>query len=93
MLSLRHIYSLTDFLRNHKEHLARMQRENVAEVLTINGRPEVVIQTSEGYQSLLDRLDYAESVAGIKAAYAQHKAGEARDYDIAVAELRKEYDL
>src|SRR6266852_9884190 len=44
MLDPRQIHSLTDFLRHHKAHLARLKETKTPEVLTVNGRAEVVIQ-------------------------------------------------
>jgi prevent-host-death family protein len=61
MLDLRQIFSLTDFLRNHKELIARLESSHVPVVLTVKGRPSVVIQDAESYQELLDRLKKAES--------------------------------
>jgi hypothetical protein len=36
------------------------------EVLTVNGRAELVVQDAASYQKLLELLDYAEAVEGIK---------------------------
>ena len=44
MLDTRQIHSLTDFLRNHKAHVARLKETKAPEILTVNGRAEVVIQ-------------------------------------------------
>ena len=55
MLDTRQIHSLTDFLRNHKAHVARLKETKAPEILTVNGRAEIVIQDAESYQDLLDR--------------------------------------
>lgn len=60
MLDLRHVYSLTDFLRNHKEHVARLSESKAPVVLTVKGKASLVLQDAEGYQELLERLDRAE---------------------------------
>lgn len=60
MLDLRHVYSLTDFLRNHKEHVARLSESKAPVVLTVKGKAALVLQDAEGYQELLERLDRAE---------------------------------
>jgi PHD/YefM family antitoxin component YafN of YafNO toxin-antitoxin module len=93
MLDLRQIHSLTDFLRNHKTHVQRLQLADVPEVLTVNGKPELVIQSAGGYQSLLDRLEYAEGVAGLRKAYRQVKRGETEDYRTAIQSLKTENGL
>ena len=66
MLDTRQIHSLTDFLRNHKAHLARLKETKTPEILTVNGRAEVVIQDAESYQDLLDRLHHMETLTAIK---------------------------
>lgn len=60
MLDLRQVFSLTDFLRNHKEMVARVTETRKPVVLTVKGKPSLVIQDAESYQELMDRLDRAE---------------------------------
>jgi prevent-host-death family protein len=60
MISLREVFSLTDFLRNHKEHVARLEKSGKPIVLTLKGKPALVIQSADGYQELLDRLELLE---------------------------------
>ena len=66
MLDTRQIHSLTDFLRNHKAHVARLKETRMPEVLTVNGRAAVVIQDATSYQALLDRLHHLETLAAIR---------------------------
>ncbi|MBI5706029.1 MAG: type II toxin-antitoxin system Phd/YefM family antitoxin [Armatimonadetes bacterium] len=93
MLDLRNIHSLTDFLRNHKRHVQRLKDGAVPEVLTVNGKPELVVQSAESYQALLDRLQHAESVAGLRLAYGQVREGKTREYREAMDELRAQHGL
>ena len=44
MLDTREIHSLTGFLRNHKAHVTRLKETHAPEVLTVNGKAEVVVQ-------------------------------------------------
>jgi prevent-host-death family protein len=60
MLDLRQVFSLTDFLRNHKEMVARVTETHKPVVLTVKGKPALVIQDAESYQELIDRLEKAE---------------------------------
>jgi PHD/YefM family antitoxin component YafN of YafNO toxin-antitoxin module len=60
MLDLRQVYSLTDFLRNHREHIARLSESRAPMVLTIKGKAAVVVQDAAAYQDLLERLERAE---------------------------------
>ena len=61
MLDLRQVFSVTDFLRNHKELIARVTEARKPLVLTVKGKPALVIQDAESYQALMDRLERAES--------------------------------
>ena len=51
MLDTREIHSLTDFLRNHKAHVTRLKETHAPEVLTVNGKAEVVVQDAASYQA------------------------------------------
>ena len=68
MLDTRQIHSMSDFLRNHKAHVARLKETGTPEVLTINGSAAVVVQDAESYQDLLDRLHHMEAVSSVRAA-------------------------
>jgi PHD/YefM family antitoxin component YafN of YafNO toxin-antitoxin module len=62
MIDIREIHSLTDFLRNHKAHLARLRETRAPAVLTVNGKAEVVVQDAESYRLMLDRLHHMETI-------------------------------
>jgi len=51
------IGSLTDFNRNTKAHLKRLRQTGRPELLTVNGKAEVVVQTASAYQKLLTSLE------------------------------------
>jgi prevent-host-death family protein len=57
----RDIHSLTDFKRRTSELVEQLQQTGRPIVLTVNGRPEVVVQEAEAYQQLLDRLNELEA--------------------------------
>lgn len=63
MLDLRRVFSMTEFLRNHREMAAMLAESRQPVVLTVKGKPSLVIQDAVSYQELLDRLDSAESEA------------------------------
>jgi len=60
MIRPQDIESLTEFSRNMKANLKRLKRTGRPELLTVNGKAEVVIQSASAYQRLLDRLDNCE---------------------------------
>jgi hypothetical protein len=51
------IGSLTDFARNMKVHLKRLRRTGRPELLTVNGKAEVVVQNASAYQRLIESLE------------------------------------
>ncbi|MDT8369791.1 MAG: type II toxin-antitoxin system Phd/YefM family antitoxin [Longimicrobiales bacterium] len=61
------IYSLSDFQRKTREHVDRLKKSGRPEVLTVHGRAELVVQDAESYQALLDALERAEALAGVRA--------------------------
>ncbi len=93
MLDTREIHSLTDFLRNHKAHVARLKETHAPEVLTVNGKAEVVIQDAASYQCLLDRLHHMETVAAIQEGMASAERGELKPAAQVLEEMRAKYGL
>jgi hypothetical protein len=80
MLDARHIHSMSDFLRNHKSHVARLKETRIPEVLTVNGRAEVVMLDAESYQLLMERVQMTGAIAQTRARFEQINARTA-DYD------------
>jgi prevent-host-death family protein len=54
-------FTVTDFLRNHKEFIALVTETKKPVVLTVRGQPALVIQDPESYQVLMERLEKAEA--------------------------------
>ena len=93
MLDAREIHSLTDFLRNHKAHVARLKETGTPEVLTVNGRAEVVIQDVGSYQELLNRLHRMETIAAIREGIASAERGELVPAEQVFTEMKARYGL
>ena len=51
------IGSLTDFQRNTQAHLKRLKRTGRPELLTVNGKAEVVVQNASAYLRLIKLLE------------------------------------
>ena len=56
MFNLLDIHSLTDFQRNARKFLTRLQKSGKPMILTVNGKAAVVMQDAESYQAMLDEL-------------------------------------
>ena len=67
MLDTREIYSLSDFVRNPKAHVARLKETHTPEVLTVNGRAEVVLLDTETYENLMEKIRSTEAIAAVRA--------------------------
>ncbi len=93
MVQLRDIHSLTDFLRNHKEHIQRLKKAGRPEVLTINGKAELVVQDADSYQKLLDALDQVETIRGIVRGLEDVKAGRSKPAKQFFEDMRKKFNI
>lgn len=78
MIDLREIHSLSEFQRNARRHIERLKQTGKAEVLTINGQAEVVVQSAQSYQRLVDEAELTRSLKVIRKSLAQAKAGKGR---------------
>jgi hypothetical protein len=78
MIDVRNIYSLSDFVRNTKSHVQRPKDSKAPEVLTVNGRAELVVQDAESYQAMLDELERARFIESLVAAERDYEAGKGR---------------
>jgi PHD/YefM family antitoxin component YafN of YafNO toxin-antitoxin module len=78
MLNLsRDINSLSNFKRNTTGFIEQLRETKSPLVLTINGVSELVVQSAEGYQQLLDRIEYLETTAGIQRGLNELAVGQA----------------
>ena len=87
------IHSLTDFLRNHKLHMARLKESRRPAILTVNGKAELVVQDAESYQKTLDRLHHMETLAAIQEGMASAERGELKPAAQVFAEMRAKYGI
>lgn len=78
MVNATQIHSLTEFQRNAKEHIERMKKTGQAEVLTVNGQAEVVVQSAAAYQQLLEDAELARSLRVVRQSLEDAKAGRTR---------------
>ena len=88
MIQLNNIHPLTDFKRNTSEFRERLKKSGLPEVLTVEGRPELVVQDAAAYQRLLDALERAEAIEGIRAGLESMKLGKGRPAQEFFADLR-----
>jgi prevent-host-death family protein len=83
------IRSVSDFKRNTQDFLQQMEASGRPIVLTVNGKAKLVVQDAESYQKLLDAIDEAEAVEGIRRGLEDVKHGRTKPLDRAFADIRK----
>ena len=92
-LDLVNIHSLSDFQRNAKDHIRKLKRSGKPAVLTVNGEAEVVVQSAEAYQKLLDDSELLDSIRDISRGLEQAKRGEGRPMREFLEDLAKEHGI
>ena len=70
------ITPLTEFKRDTARLIAQIKETGRPQILTVNGKPSVVVMDAAAWQDMQDQLDYAETVAGIRKGLTQARAGE-----------------
>jgi PHD/YefM family antitoxin component YafN of YafNO toxin-antitoxin module len=89
MLKLKNIHALSDFQRNAKMHLRRLEQTGLPEILTINGEAKLVVLDAESFQKILEKLDEADAVLGIRRGLASMERGQGMPVDAAFSKLDK----
>jgi len=91
MLDVRSIHPLSDFLRNTKTHMQRLKESKTPELLTVNGRAELIVQDAESYQAMVEELERARFIESLVAAERDFAAGKGRPAGEFFAEAKAKY--
>jgi len=89
----RDIDSLTHFKRNTTEVIQQLKTTGEPMVLTVNGKAEVVVQDAASYQRMLELVDRAEAIVGVKKGLESMTRGEGIPADEAVKRLRRKHKI
>jgi PHD/YefM family antitoxin component YafN of YafNO toxin-antitoxin module len=87
MIALEDIRSLTDFQRNTKAHLKRLKATGRPEVLTVNGKAELIVQDAAAFEDMLD------AIRGIQRGLEGMKAGTGKPFRQALDEIRTKHKI
>jgi PHD/YefM family antitoxin component YafN of YafNO toxin-antitoxin module len=74
-----------------RDHLRRLKESGDPEVLTVNGEAELVVQSAEGYQRLLDDADELQTLRILRKSLDEARRGEGRDARDVLHEIAKKY--
>jgi len=83
------IDSLSHFKRDTVKFIRRLKRTGRPVVLTVNGKAQVVVQDAKSFQRLLELMDEAEAVRGIREGLRSVERGEGVPAAEAFETLRK----
>ncbi len=72
---MRDIRPLTEFKRNTSRFMSHLKRTGRPSVLTVNGKPALVVMDAAAWQDVNDRLEHARAVAGIREGLDQVRDG------------------
>ena len=93
MATTRESESLTHFKRDSGRVVQELKRSGKPLVLTVKGQAELVIQDAAEYSQLVDAVELAELVAGIKRGLDSMERGEGVPLEVAVRRLRKRHKV
>lgn len=87
MIALDDIRSLTDFQRNTKAHLQRLKATGRPEVLTVNGRAQLIVQDAAAFEDMLD------AIRGIQRGLEEMKAGKGEPARVVLERIRAKHKI
>lgn len=90
---LEEVQSLLDFKANTTKFLRAMKHSGQPIILTVDGKAELVVQDAQSYQRLLEAIDRAEAIEGIKRRLQDVEAGRTRPFAEFEQEMRLKYDI
>ena len=93
MIDIANIRSLSEFQRNARSHIKRLKKTGKPEVLTVNGQAELVVQSADSYQHLLEQLRQLDTLKAIQRGLDQARAGQGRPMRTFLEELAAEHGI
>jgi prevent-host-death family protein len=87
------IQPLTTFRNNSVKMMQRLKKTKRPIILTVNGKPEAVVQDAAAYQRLLDIAAEADVNEAIRQGLEDLREGRTRPAREVFKELREEYGL
>jgi prevent-host-death family protein len=85
--------SLADFQANVSDRLANLRATGEPLVLTVDGKPELVVQDAASYQQLLSRIDQLEAIVAVRKGLKDYAEGRFMSFEDFQAEKRETHGL
>ena len=86
MFTIDSIRPVSDFSRKPAEHIKRLKKTGKPEVLTVNGKAELVIQDAKSYEEMVTLLHSLKQIAQSKK---EHDTGKGTSANKAFSRLSK----
>ena len=93
MTDTSNVHSLADFRQNAEEHARRLKQSGQPEVLTIDGQAELVVQSADAYQKLLEAAELSESLPMIRQSLEEARQGRGIPAKEAMRQIREALGL
>lgn len=93
MIKISSIDSLTNFQKNARSFVNRLEETQQPIVLTVNGKAKLVIQDAEAYQSMLDELERARFLDAVRQGIQEADQSQGRSAEEVFAEMKVKYGL
>ena len=81
------IRPLTEFKRDTANFMSHLKESGRPSILTVNGKPALVVMDADAWQEAQNQLEYAQTVTGIRKGLSQALAGEGREVNDFFASL------
>ncbi len=62
MFTIDSIHAVSDFSRKPAAYIKRLKETGSPEILTVNGKAEIVVQDARAYEEMIDLLDSLEKI-------------------------------
>jgi len=93
MFRIGDVCSLAEFQRRAKECIKQLKESGQPQLLTINGKAEIVVQDIHSYEEMIDRVDRLEAIYAIRKGLEEIKAGEVRPFKDVIEDLKAKYEI
>ncbi len=86
MITMSSIHPVSEFSRKPAEYIKRLKATRKPEVLTVNGKAEVVIQDAQAYEEMVELLD---SIKQISKSVKDIEEGKTKPLDEAFSDIKR----
>jgi prevent-host-death family protein len=85
------VHSLTDFKRHTSDFVKKLRESHQPLILTVNGKAELVVQTTDNYRQMLDEMEKIQAIESIRRGLQSMKSGNGRAAAEVFDELESKY--